>query len=150
MSAHQPQNPDYEKIVRRALKAQGFMALIGAEIVRVEPGLVELAVDYRDEIGQQNGFVHGGVVGTLCDNAAAAAAAAGTLIAAGTGILTIEYKINFLAPAACKRLVARGEVIRRGRTVTVCRAQAFAEDGDARRQVAIAQISLMMLTPSGK
>ena len=124
MSAYEPQNPDYEKLVRRALKAQGFMALIGAEVVSVEPGLVELAVDYRDEIGQQDGFVHGGVVGALCDNAAAAAA--GTLIAPGTGILTIEYKINFLAPAARGRLVARGEVIRFGRTVTVCRAQAFA------------------------
>ncbi len=147
MSAYQPQNPDYEKFVRRALKAQGFMALIGAEVVIVDPGLVELAVDYREEIGQQDGFVHGGVVGTLCDNAAAAAA--GTLVAPGTGILTIEYKINFLAPAACLRLVARGEVIRFGRTVTICRAQAFAEGKGPRRHVASAQVSLMTLTPTG-
>ena len=147
MPAYQPQNPDYEKFVRRALDAQGFMALIGAEVVDVEPGLVTMAVDYRDEIGQQDGFVHGGVVGTLCD--IAAAAAAGTLVAPGTGILTIEYKISFLAPAACARLVARGEVIRLGRTVTVCRAQAFAEGKGARRHVASAQVSLMTFSPKG-
>lgn len=143
MADYQAQNPDFEKFVRRALKGQGFMALIGAEVVDVEPGLVTLAVDYRDEIGQQDGFFHGGVIGTLCDTAAAAAA--GTLIAPGTGILTIEYKVNFLAPAARGRLEVRGQVIRLGRTVTVCRARAFAEG----KHVASAQVSLMTFTPSG-
>jgi len=124
MTGFTPQNPHYEDFVRAALKRQGFMALIGAELRAVEPGRVVLGVAYRDELNQQNGFLHGGVVGTLCDNAAAAAA--GTLVAAGSGILTIEYKVNFLGPALGDRLEAHGEVVRLGRSITVSRAEAFA------------------------
>jgi len=140
-----PQNPDYEDFVRDALKRQGFMGLIGAELRAVEPGRVVLGVAYRDDLNQQNGFIHGGIVGTLCDNAAAAAA--GTLAAAGSGILTIEYKVNFLGPAVGDRLEAHGEVVRLGRTVTVSRAEAFAIDGEKRRHVASALVSLMVTPP---
>lgn len=139
---YEPQNPDYEAFVRSALKQQGFMGLLGAELRAIEPGRVVLGVAYRDDLNQQNGFLHGGVVGTLCDNAAAAAA--GTLVAAGSGILTIEYKVNFLGPAVGDRVEAVGEVVRLGRSVTVSRADAFAIDGDKRRQVASALVTLMV------
>lgn len=142
MTKFEPQNPDYETFVRAALKRQGFMGLLGAELRAIEPGRVVLAVAYRDDLNQQNGFLHGGVVGTLCDNAAAAAA--GTLVAAGSGILTIEYKVNFLGPAVGERVEAVGEVVRLGRSVTVSRADAFAIDGDKRRQVASALVTLMV------
>jgi uncharacterized protein (TIGR00369 family) len=145
MTRYEPQNPDYESFVRAALKRQGFMGLLGAELRAIEPGRVVLGVSYRDDLNQQNGFLHGGVVGTLCDNAAAAAA--GTLVAAGSGILTIEYKINFLGPAVGERVEAVGEVVRLGRSVTVSRADAYAIDGEARRQVASALVTLM-ITPS--
>jgi len=145
MSRYQPQNSDYESFVRSALKRQGFMDLIGAELRAIEPGKVVLGCNYRDDLNQQNGFLHGGVVGTLCDNAAAAAA--GTLVAKGSGILTIEYKVNFLGPAVGERLEAHGEVVRLGRTVTVSRADAFAIEGDKQRQVASALVTLM-ITPA--
>ena len=142
MTKFEPQNPDYEVFVRAALKRQGFMGLLGAELRAIEPGRVVLGVAYRDDLNQQNGFLHGGVVGTLCDNAAAAAA--GTLVAAGSGILTVEYKVNFLGPAVGERVEAVGEVVRLGRSVTVSRADAFAIDGDKRRQVASALVTLMV------
>jgi uncharacterized protein (TIGR00369 family) len=142
MADYQPQNPDYEAFVRAALKRQGFMGLLGAELCAIEPGRVVLGVAYRDDLNQQNGFLHGGVVGTLCDNAAAAAA--GTLVAAGSGILTVEYKVNFLGPAVGERLEAVGEVVRLGRSVTVSRADAFAIEGETRRQVASALVTLMI------
>lgn len=144
MTKFEPQNPDYETFVRAALKRQGFMGLLGAELRAIEPGRVVLGVAYRDDLNQQNGFLHGGVVGTLCDNAAAAAA--GTLVAAGSGILTIEYKVNFLGPAVGECVEAVGEVVRLGRSITVSRAEAFAIDGDKRRQVASALVTLM-ITP---
>jgi uncharacterized protein (TIGR00369 family) len=142
MTKFEPQNPDYETFVRAALKRQGFMGLLGAELRAIEPGRVVLGVAYRDDLNQQNGFLHGGVVGTLCDNAAAAAA--GTLVAAGSGILTIEYKVNFLGPAVGERVEAVGEVVRLGRSVTVSRSDAFAIDGDKCRQVASALVTLMV------
>jgi uncharacterized protein (TIGR00369 family) len=145
MTKFEPQNPNYETFVRSALKRQGFMGLLGAELRAIEPGRVVLGVAYRDDLNQQNGFLHGGVVGTLCDNAAAAAA--GTLVAAGSDILTIEYKVNFLGPAVGDRVEAVGEVVRLGRSVTVSRADAFAIDGDKRRQVASALVTLM-ITPA--
>lgn len=144
MTKFEPQNPDYEAFVRSALKRQGFMGLLGAELRAVEPGRVVLGVAYRDDLNQQNGFLHGGVVGTLCDNAAAAAA--GTLVAAGSGILTVEYKVNFLGPAVGDHVEAVGEVVRLGRSVAVSRADAFAIDGEERRQVASALVTLM-ITP---
>jgi uncharacterized protein (TIGR00369 family) len=145
MTKFEPQNPNYETFVRSALKRQGFMGLLGAELRAIEPGRVVLGVAYRDDLNQQNGFLHGGIVGTLCDNAAAAAA--GTLVAAGSDILTIEYKVNFLGPAVGDRVEAVGEVVRLGRSVTVSRADAFAIDGDKRRQVASALVTLM-ITPA--
>ena len=145
MTDFTPQNPDYEEFIRAALKRQGFMELIGAELKAVEPGEVVLGVAYRDDLNQQNGFLHGGVVGALCDNTAAAAA--GTLVAAGSGILTIEYKVNFLGPAVGDRLEAHGEVVRLGRSVTVSRADAYAFEGERRRHVASALVSLMVTTP---
>lgn len=145
MTKYELRNPDYEAFVRAALKRQGFMGLIGAELRSVEPGSVVLSVAYRDDLNQQDGFLHGGVVGTLCDNAAAAAA--GTLVAAGSGILTVEYKVNFLGPAAGDRLEAEGKVVRLGRTVTVSRAEAFAIEGDSRRHVASALVTLMITPP---
>lgn len=145
MTGFKPHNPDYEDFVRSALKRQGFMGLLGAELRSIEPGRVVLGVAYRDDLNQQNGFLHGGVVGTLCDNAAAAAA--GTLVARGSGILTVEYKVNFLGPAVGERIEAHGEVVRLGRTVTVSRADAFAIDGGKSRQVASALVTLM-ITPA--
>lgn len=113
-----PPDPDYEARVRASFRRQRAMGFIGAEIIVVEPGLVEIALPYRPELTQQHGYFHGGIVSTIADSAGGYAAY--TLFPADSSILTVEYKINLVAPAAGDRLIARGRVLKPGRTLTVC------------------------------
>jgi uncharacterized protein (TIGR00369 family) len=115
------------------------MALIGAALTTVEPGCVEVALPYRDDLTQQKGFIHGGILGMIADTACGYAAF--SLMPAGCSLVTVEYKINILAPAR-RSLVARGEVVKSGRTLTVARAEVYADDG---QHVATMQQTLMML-----
>ena len=117
-----PRNPDFERIARESFAKQGAMGLIGARPLRIDPGLVEIDVDFRPELSQQHGFFHAGIVATIADTAGGFAAF--TLFPADAGVLTVEFKINLLAAADGERLVATGEVIRSGRTLTVCRIDA--------------------------
>lgn len=112
-----PKNPDFAQRVRDSFARQGAMALIGAELVRVEPGLVEIALAFRPELSQQHGYFHGGIVGTIADSAGGYAAF--SLMPEDSSVLTVEYKINLLAPAHGERLIARGRVTKPGRTLTV-------------------------------
>ena len=96
------------------------MRHIGATLGEIRPGYIEIKVPYNDDLSQQHGFFHGGVVGTIADSAGGYAAF--SLMAAGDGVLTVEYKINLLAPADGDRLIARAQVVRPGRTLTVSRA----------------------------
>lgn len=120
----QPKNPAYAERVRASFARQQIMALIGAELAVVEPGYTEIHLPHRPQITQQHGFIHGGVVGTIADSAAGYAA--NTLTPADTSVLTVEYKINLIAPADGERLVARGEVIKPGRTLIITRAEVYA------------------------
>ena len=119
------------------------MRLIGARLTQVEPGrcVIELAV--RDDLTQQHGFVHGGVVGMIADSAGGYAAF--TLMPADASVLTVEYKINMLAPAAGDLLIATGEVLKPGRSVSIVRADVFAVQGDRRTRVAAMQQTLMVM-----
>src|SRR5258705_13643872 len=92
-----PRNPDYQARVRDSFVRQGFMGFIGAEIDSLAPGRCILGVGYRPELTQQHGYFHGGLIGTLADNAAGYAAF--SLADADTSILTVEYKLNLLEPA---------------------------------------------------
>ncbi len=94
------------------------MALIGAELLRVEPGAVDVALPFKEELSQQSGILHAGTIAAIADSAAGLAAQ--TLMPAGSDVLSIEFKLNLLAPAAGDRFIARGRVVRPGRTVTVC------------------------------
>ncbi len=123
-SGFQPADPQFEQRVRESFERQPAMVLIGARLLRVAPGHSEIELDSRHELTQQHGYVHGGIVGMIADNAAGFAAA--SLVPAGTSVLTVEYKLNLLAPADGERLVARGEVVRPGRTLLVTRAEVFA------------------------
>ena len=125
--------------VRESFGRQKAMALIGASLSVVESGRVEIELPYRDEITQQKGYVHGGIIGMIADNACGYAAY--SLMPASASLVTVEYKINILAPARGS-LVARGEVVKAGRTLTVARAEVYAEDGT---HVASMQQTLMML-----
>ena len=127
--AFTPANPDYAARVRAEFAAQGFMGFIGAELARIEPGRCEIRLPRRPELTQQHGLFHGGVIATLADNASGFAAC--SLLPADAGVLTVEFKLNLLRPGGGAALSARGEVVRAGRTLTVCRSDvvALAEDG---------------------
>jgi uncharacterized protein (TIGR00369 family) len=118
----QARDPDFEAKVRDSFARQGIMAHLGARLQRVEPGLVEIAVPFRPELSQQHGYFHAGVVATVADSAAGYAAF--SLMPVGSSVLSVEFKVNLMAPADGQRLVARGKVVRSGRTLTVCQMEA--------------------------
>ena len=124
MKTVQPADPHFAERVRASFARQTIMTLIGAELGRVEPGLVEIVLPYRADLCQQHGFFHAGVTSTIRDSAGGYAAF--TLFPADASVLTTEYKINLLAPAAGERLRAVGRVIKPGRTLTVCDVDVFA------------------------
>ena len=110
------------------------MQLIGAELSRVEPGIVEISLPYRKELTQQNGYLHAGIVTTIADSAAGYAAF--SLMPAGSSVLSVEFKVNLLRPAKGERFVARAEVIKPGKTLTVVRADVFGIQAAERTLVA--------------
>ncbi len=114
-------DPDFAERVRKSFDAQGIMDHIGATLTLIEPGVCEIELPYSDAVSQQHGFFHGGVIGTIADSAGGYAAFG--LMDAEDGILTVEYKLNLMAPADGDLLVARGQVVRAGRTLTVARAE---------------------------
>jgi uncharacterized protein (TIGR00369 family) len=125
--------------VRESFGRQKAMGLIGASLTGLEPGKAEVSLPYRPEITQQKGYVHGGIIGMIADNACGYAAY--SLMPSSASLVTVEYKINILAPAR-GALVAKGEVVKAGRTLTVTRAEVYAEDGT---HVASMQQTLLML-----
>jgi len=136
-------NPDYAETVHDSFARQGIMAHIGAEIGSVSPGRCEIRLPYSDDLSQQHGFFHGGVVGTIADSAGGYAAF--SLMAPGDGILTVEYKLNLLAPADGEMLIARGRVVRPGRTLTVSTAEVFAVKDGRETPCAVMQQTLMRI-----
>jgi len=134
-----PADPQFATRIRASFGRQKAMALIGASLSLVEPGAVEIELPYRDDITQQKGFVHGGIIGMIADTACGYAAF--SLMPADCSLVTVEYKINILAPARGD-LVARGQVVKAGRTLTIARAEVYAEN---RKHVATMQQTLMML-----
>ena len=140
---HQPRNPGFEARVRGSFARQNAMGLIGARMTRVEPGRVEIELPVREDLGQQHGFVHGGIVGMIADSAGGYAAF--TLMPADASVLTVEYKLNMLAPADGDVLVARAEVLKPGRSLSVVRADVWARRGDRETRVAAMQQTLMVM-----
>ena len=119
------------------------MALIGATLERVEPGVVEIALPFKPELSQQHGFFHAGVISTIADSAAGYAGF--TLYPAEAGVLTVEFKINLLAAADGERAVAVGRVVRSGRTLTVCTFDVHVEKAGRRTHCATGVETLMTL-----
>ncbi|MGB0386972.1 MAG: PaaI family thioesterase [Ardenticatenaceae bacterium] len=129
MSKFEPRNPNFETDVRASFAKQKVMTTIGASLTRVSPGEVEIELPFRDDLTQQHGFLHAGIVTTIVDNACGYAAL--SLMPADAEVLTIEYKVNFLSPAIGERMIARARVSKAGRTITVCAGDVFAlDDGD--------------------
>jgi uncharacterized protein (TIGR00369 family) len=120
-------NPRFEQAVRDSFAAQQLMGTIGARLARVAVGEVEIRAPFRPDLTQQHGFLHAGVVTSALDSACGYAAF--SLMPAGAGVLSVEFKTNLLTPARGDELIARGRVVRAGRTVTVCQADAFMRTG---------------------
>jgi uncharacterized protein (TIGR00369 family) len=136
-------DPNFELRVRASFARQAAMALIGATMTHVQAGRCEIELPVRDDLTQQHKFVHGGVVGMIGDSAGGYAAF--TLMPAEASVLTVEYKINMLAPARGERLIARGEVLKPGRTLSIVRADVFAVEGGRETRVATMQQTLMVM-----
>lgn len=151
-TAFQPANPAYETRVRDSFGRQPFMALIGARITGLAPGFCEITVDYRPELTQQHGFVHGGVLASVADSAGGYAAF--SLMPADASVLTVEFKLNLLRPGRGAAMIARGRVLKPGRTLSIVQADVFARGGGGEEQVVSSLQTLMCLAgksdePSG-
>lgn len=127
---------------RRILAAQPFSRLLGAELTAFGDGFVELTLDVKPEFGQQHGFVHGGVISFLADNALTFAGGA----VLGEAVLTSEYKLNYVRPALGERLVARASVAGQGRTQAVCRCDVFIVKDGQEKLCAAAQGTIVKMT----
>jgi len=136
----EPKNPLFEKAVRDSFAAQQLMATIGARLTRVTAGEIE-RVPFRRDLTQQHGFLHAGVVTSALDSACGYAAL--SLTEEGVGVLSVEFKTNLLAPARGEELIARGRVLRVGRSITVCQAEAGMIADGAETSVAIMLATIM-------
>ena len=141
-----PRNPDFRVAVERYVAVQRYLALLGVVLNRIGPGVAEYKLPYREELGQQEGFFHGGVIGGIAE--AVMSAAAATLVAARANVVGAEYKINLLSPGRGTPLLARGAVVRPGQKLIVCRADIVALDEDgAETLCAIAQGAMAVVEP---
>jgi len=150
-SVTRPSNSDSEKIkqVRESFLRQGLMQHLGAELVVVREGQCEIRVRYRPELSQQHGYFHAGVTASIADSACGYAAY--SLMPADYSVLTVEYKINLMAPAAGDSLVARARVLRSGKTLKICAADVFAVKNDVETLCAttLSTIMAMVGMPDG-
>lgn len=132
--------------VRESLGRQSFLRLLGAEATVVEPGHVVLELPFRDDLCQQNGFLHAGVLTSVADSACGYAAL--TLMPVGSDVLSVEFKVNLLAPGQGDRFRAEARVVRSGRTLTVCQADVVAvTDGEPEVAVALMQATMIARPP---
>jgi uncharacterized protein (TIGR00369 family) len=147
MTKHSNQTGDSEsqalERVRTSFALQGLMGYLGAELTDIAPGRVVIRLRFREELTQQNGFFHAGATSAIADSAGGYAGL--TLFPAGSSVLTVEFKINLLAPAQGDQLEAIGSVVRSGQTLTVCQFEVFAVTGTERTLVALGQQTLICL-----
>ena len=143
MSGFAPKDPAFQARVQASFAKQGLMTTLGASIVHVAPGIVEIALPASPSVTQQHGFVHAGAVAAIADTAAGYAAL--TLMAPGVGVLTTEFKINLVAPATGERVLARARVIKAGRTLTLAQTEVFSETAAGEKLVALLTATLMTI-----
>lgn len=139
----EPHNPDWEAVVRGSFARQGVMTLIGAKMGALAPGHCEIRLAYRNDLTQQNGFFHAGVTSTIVDSAGGYAGL--TLMPAGADVLTVEFKLNLLAPADGEFLVAEGQVLKSGRNLVIARGEVYAIKNGKATHCATMQQTLMTM-----
>ena len=140
-------DPAVERLVRESFDKQGLMRLLGAVIAEVRCGEVSIRMPFKPELSQQHGFFHAGGTSSIADTAGGYAGL--TVFPRGSAVLTVEFKINLIAPAKGEALLAVGRVLRAGRTLTVCQLEVFAEQAGKRVPVAVGQQTLMCLNEPG-
>jgi uncharacterized protein (TIGR00369 family) len=144
----QASDPEFAQRIRESFAQQGLMKHLGARISNVEPGSVEIRARHREELTQQDGYFHAGVSGAIGDSACGYAAY--TLMPDGFAVLTVEYKINLMAPAIGEELIARGRVVRSGKTLKICVADVFATKDAKETHCATMLATIMGLAPRGE
>lgn len=142
-----PKDPDFDARVRASFARQNVMATLGITIKALSPGEIELEMPYASEFTQQHGFIHAGILSAALDSACGYAAF--SLMPADVAVLTVEFKTNLLTPAAGSRFSFRARVIKPGRTLTICDAQAFAHDGASEKLIATMTGTLMAVQERG-
>jgi uncharacterized protein (TIGR00369 family) len=144
-----PKDPQFEARVRDSFAKQTFMATLGATLARVAPGEVTIVLPVQEALAQQHGSVHAGALASVLDSASGYAAL--SLMPAGAAVVSVEFKVNLLEPATGERIEARGRVVRSGRTLSVCTAEAWAIDAAGKeRLVATLQGTMMCLLGTGR
>jgi uncharacterized protein (TIGR00369 family) len=141
-------DPGFAERTRASFERQQAMATLGVRVESVEPGRVVLAMSHRPELTQQHGFIHAGIVATALDSACGYAAF--TLMPDGAGVLTIEFKINLLAPARGPQFRFEGRVVKPGRTITVVDGQAWQHDEAGGEPKLIATMNATLMTIAGR
>ena len=134
---------NYLERIRSSFAKQGLMSTLGATLGNLSPGHVEIELRPHPAISQQHGFVHAGAISAIADTAAGYAAL--SLMPDGRGVLTTEFKINLVAPAVGDRVIARGRVVKTGRTLTLAQTEVFAESGGEEKLVALLTATMMTI-----
>ncbi len=140
-----PRNPAWESAVRASFQRQKVMQLIGAQLSELTPGRCAIRLSFRDDLTQQHGFFHAGITSTIVDSAGGYAGL--TLMPVGAEVLSVEFKINLLAPAQGEMLVAEGEVLKSGRNLVITRGEVYALHGGKSIHCATMQQTLMTMHP---
>ena len=138
-----PKDPDYVARVTDSFSRQRFMSYINAKLFKVGPGFCEIHVPYDVNITQQHSFFHAGIVGTVADNVAGYAAF--SLMEKTSSILTVEFKLNLIAPADGELLIGRSDVLKYGKTLTICRSDVFIVKDGVEKLCAASQSTLIEL-----
>jgi uncharacterized protein (TIGR00369 family) len=138
----QPRNPSFAEEIKQSFAKQTIMRLIGAELTRVEAGVVEITLPYRPDLAQQHGYLHAGIVTTIADTACGYAAY--SLMPPNSEVLSVEFKVNLLRPAKADSFLAAAEVVKAGKTLTVARADVFGLDHKGQRELIATMLSTMI------
>lgn len=134
-------DPVVETRIQTSFERQQVMRLIQARLLKVAPGEAQIEFPYRVELTQQNGYIHAGILSTVMDSACGYAAY--TLMPPGSGVLSIEFKVNFLSPATGEKFIGIGRVIKAGRTITACSGEVLAVEKGTQKLVAVMQATMM-------
>lgn len=144
MNNFEPLDPEFVSRVRASFDAQPIMETLGAFVSHIEAGQAQIRLPFSTHLTQHNGFLHAGIVTTIVDNACGYAAY--TLMPVGSGVLTVEFKVNFLSPAQGDYFIATGQVLKSGRTITVCEGKVVAYSGTSEKLIAAMQATMIQVS----